>query len=60
MKGKKKGYGCPYRCPECPEKNFYGVLKRDHEKAPSCVNCKTRMVPSRTLPPAHHLIHATE
>jgi transcription elongation factor Elf1 len=52
----KKGYGTPYRCPACEEKNFYGLLKKDHERAPNCANCGVKMVPSRVLPPAHHLV----
>jgi hypothetical protein len=56
MASKKYRYGIPYRCPKCPEKEFFGLLKIPHEKLKPCPNCRSRLVQASELPPAHHLI----
>lgn len=58
MKSGSYKYGVPYRCPKCPEKEFFGLLKVPHEKLRPCPNCKSRLVKSEELPPAHDLIDA--
>lgn len=49
-------YGIPYRCPRCPEKHFYGLLRVPNERLRPCPNCGSRLVPASELPPPHHLV----
>ena len=58
MNGKPYKYGIPYRCPKCPPREFFGLLKIPHEKLKPCPNCRSRLTPSKELPPAHDLIDA--
>jgi ssDNA-binding Zn-finger/Zn-ribbon topoisomerase 1 len=41
------GYGLPLRCPKCPEKHYYGMLKVPGVKAVPCPNCGTSLIALR-------------
>jgi ssDNA-binding Zn-finger/Zn-ribbon topoisomerase 1 len=41
------GYGLPLRCPKCPAKNYFGMLKVPGVKAVPCPNCGTGLMALR-------------
>ena len=52
---KARTLGLPMKCPTCPPRRYYGILKGDqvptnlvkYTKADVCDNCKTPLVPIR-------------
>jgi hypothetical protein len=40
-----KKYGVPHHCPNCTERDFFGMLKLPHEKLKPCPNCHTKLLP---------------
>lgn len=38
------GYGLPLRCPKCPYKDYFGLLKHPGVKAVPCPNCGSTLV----------------
>lgn len=41
------GYGLPLKCPKCPRKHYYGMLKVPGSKAVPCPNCGTTLIAIR-------------
>lgn len=52
MGGQQKQFGWPLRCPKCPPKEYFGVLKVPGDAAGikipyACPNCGTRLVATK-------------
>jgi len=43
-------YGLPYRCPKCPRRHAYGMLKVPGTKLHPCPNCGSALVLAKKLP----------
>lgn len=43
----KRPFGLVLKCPKCPPKDAFAMLKIPSTKAIPCPNCGSRLVPSR-------------
>lgn len=50
----KRTLGLPMKCPKCPERRYFGLLKGEQTPtkmvklsgSDTCPNCKTRLIPT--------------